>query len=439
MKDQKITSPSALFALYVSQNIFAMLGVSCYVMADTYFVSKAGGTAGIATLNLILPVYSLIFGIGAMIGTGAATRFAIYRAEGSPQADSYYSNAMLWACLAAIPFMLIGALDPARLLRILGADDAITAMGEQYMRIILLLAPTFLLDAVTLAFVRNDGSPTLAMLGSFFSSMFNIVGDYYLIFSCGMGMTGAALATALSPLVCLLLCSFHFFMRKNTMRLRPMRPSLRLLGRSCQLGISAFVAEMAAGISIFVLNALLIRTVGTIGVSAYGVVANVAIVANAIYNGITQGSQPLLSTFYGSKDRAGLRRIRFLSLGMAACLALVSFLVICCYAYPITMLFNTEENMEMTSYATLGLKEYFFGYFFAGLNIVNCGYFSAVARPKLAFAASLLRGLIAPTLLAVLMAALWGIQGIWFSFAAAEALTLGISLLPDRHTSKAFG
>ena len=59
---------------YVSQNMLGMLGMSLYILADTYFISKAVGADGITALNLVLPVYNLIFAIGAMIGVGSAIR-----------------------------------------------------------------------------------------------------------------------------------------------------------------------------------------------------------------------------------------------------------------------------------------------------------------------------------------------------------------------------
>ena len=71
------------FVRYVTQNIFGMLGISCYIIADTFFIAKAAGTDGITVLNLVLPIYNLIFAIGSMIGVGSATRFTILRARGA--------------------------------------------------------------------------------------------------------------------------------------------------------------------------------------------------------------------------------------------------------------------------------------------------------------------------------------------------------------------
>ncbi len=78
------------FFKYVSQNIFGLLGTSCYILADTYFISQAAGTDGVTLLNLCLPVYNFIFAVGSMVGLGAATRYAILKAQGDERCQRYF-------------------------------------------------------------------------------------------------------------------------------------------------------------------------------------------------------------------------------------------------------------------------------------------------------------------------------------------------------------
>jgi len=94
------------FFHYVFLNIFGLLGTSCYILADTFFISRAAGTNGITLLNLCLPLYNLIFAVGSMLGLGSATRFAILQAQGDRRAHRYFFNALAWAWLLSIPFVL---------------------------------------------------------------------------------------------------------------------------------------------------------------------------------------------------------------------------------------------------------------------------------------------------------------------------------------------
>ena len=70
------------FFKYIFQSIAGMIGISVYILADTFFISVHSGADGLAVLNLILPVYGVVYAIGAMIGIGSATRFGINRAKG---------------------------------------------------------------------------------------------------------------------------------------------------------------------------------------------------------------------------------------------------------------------------------------------------------------------------------------------------------------------
>ena len=144
------------FFKYVSQNIFGLIGTSCYILADTYFIAQAAGTDGVTLLNLCLPMYNLIFAFGSMIGLGAATRYAILQAQGEARAQRYFSNAILCACLIAIPFMLAGAFCPGTLLQLMGGDGDIVALGLNYTRIFLLFTPFFMCNYIFSAFVRNE-------------------------------------------------------------------------------------------------------------------------------------------------------------------------------------------------------------------------------------------------------------------------------------------
>ena len=117
------------FVKYVSQNIFGLLGTSCYILADTYFIAQAAGTDGVTLLNLCLPIYNFIFAIGSMIALGSATRYAIAKAQNDARGQRYFSNAILCAILASIPWMLAGVFAPGTLLRLMGGDVGIVALG----------------------------------------------------------------------------------------------------------------------------------------------------------------------------------------------------------------------------------------------------------------------------------------------------------------------
>ena len=416
------------FFKYVSQNIFGLLGTSCYILADTYFIAQAAGTDGVTLLNLCLPIYNLIFAFGSMIGLGAATRYAILRAQGDAQAQRYFSNAIFSVCILAVPFMLVGIFRPDGLLRLMGGDADIVALGMNYARIFLMFTPFFMCNYVVASFVRNDGDPSLAMVATLSGSLFNVVFDYIFIFPMGLGLPGAALATAISPILSIAVCSAHFIKKSNTITFVRKAPSVRLLAQSCQLGISGFVGELSSGVTTTVFNFLLLRLAGNVAVAAYGVVANFALVATAIFNGVAQGAQPLVSQCYGKNEMAGARKLLLLGCGTALGLAALLYGVVFGYTDALTALFNSENSALMAEFAHSGMRIYFVGYFFAGCNIVAAGYLGAVNRPAEASITSLCRGMAASVVCSLVLSALFGMNGVWAAFPVSEAITLALTV-----------
>lgn len=256
------------FTRYVTQSVAGMIGISVYVLADTFFISVYSGADGLAILNLILPVYGLIYAIGAMIGIGSATRYAISRAKGK-NTEHYFVQSVTWSILAAVPFMLIGIFIPDKALALLGADAGLIGLGRNYVRIILIATPFFMSNYTFTAFARNDGAPSIAMIGSISGSIFNIIFDYIFMFPVGLGFSGAGLATAICPIVTMSVCTIHYRSSRNHVGFHWKKPSFRHLISCCQLGVSAFVGELSSGVIAIVFNFLILGIAGNVGVAAY--------------------------------------------------------------------------------------------------------------------------------------------------------------------------
>ncbi|MGN1422944.1 MAG: MATE family efflux transporter [Oscillospiraceae bacterium] len=416
------------YAKYVSLNILSAVGISVYILADTFFISLAEGADGITALNLVLPVYSLIFAIGSMIGIGSATRFAILRARGDKRADGYFFNAVFFAMAISLAFMAIGGFCPDMVVRLLGGDERITGVGAGYTRIFMLFTPFFMLNYIFTSFVRNDKAPSVAMAGTLTSSLSNILLDYLFMFPLGMGMRGAALATGISPIISVIICSTHFFSKGNTIRFLPRLPSLRRLGEACALGVSAFVSEISSGVTTTVFNFIILGLAGNVGVAAYGVIANFAMVAASVFNGIMLGSQPLVSRFYGSGDNRSAKKVLHLAQGTALVLALLILAAVVIFAPQFTAIFNSEGSAELAAYAETGMRIYFTGFIFAGFNIVGTGFLSATERAGAAFVCAVSRGAAAIVGFAFLLSALLGMTGVWLAFPAAELLTAAVTM-----------
>lgn len=419
------------FFKYISQSVAGMIGISVYILADTFFISVHSGADGLAVLNLILPFYGLVYAIGAMIGIGSATRYALNKAR-QENTDHYFTQSLFWCLICSIPFILTGIFRPEKFLRLLGADQNLVQLGTGYLKIVLITTPLFMMNYTFTAFARNDHATSRAMTGAIAGSLFNIVFDYIFMFPMGLGLSGAALATAFSPAVTMLICATHYVSKKNHVAFKWKKPSFSHLISCCQLGVSAFVGELSSAIITIIFNMLLLKIAGNVGVAAYGVIANLSLVAMSIFNGLAQGVQPLISQNYGKGNQEAVQKL--LKWSLLSCLVLEAFTVILSFGFTDSLIgiFNSENNLQLLAYAHDGLRIYFLGFLFAGINITLVAYFSATGNALPAITGSLLRGIIAIAFSAVILSWLLGINGVWCSFLSSEVITFIVILLLAR-------
>ena len=421
---------------YIAPNILAMVGMSCYILADTFFIATSQGTNGITALNLALPIYGLIFAIGSMIGTGSAIRYTLAKATDQQEAKKYFSNALIWDAIVSVIFIAAGLFFPGQVMRVMGADAVIEAIGIPYIRIVLCFTPFFMMNYAFTAFVRNDNAPHIAMAATLLSSLFNIVFDYIFMFPLGMGMTGAALATAVSPIVSILICMVHYLSPKSSVSFHFMVPSVKMLISSCSLGVVAFVGEIASAVTTMVFNFVLLGLDGNTAVAAYGVIANTALVGTAIFNGVSQGLQPLASEAHARGEEHEKHQILVKSIVTGIALAIVLIAGVWFFAADITSAFNSEQSAQLAAYAIPGIRIYFIGFFAAGINIICAGFLSATDHAKESSIVAISRGIIAIIIFALVLPTFLGITGVWLAFPAAEAVTLLLAIFMTKRISK---
>ncbi|MCP1110044.1 putative MATE family efflux protein [Lachnospiraceae bacterium PM6-15] len=416
------------FLKYTSLNVIGMIGVSCYILADTFFIAAGLGADGLAALNLAIPVYGLINSTALMIAIGAGTAFAVERAKRNQQkSNEIFTCGVLLALLFAAIYILAGLFFSEKIALLLGANQDILALTTTYLKTMLFFSPAFLMNQLLIAFIRNDKNPGLSMAGMLIGSFSNIILDYVFIFPLKMGMFGAAFATGLAPLISMAVMSQHFFKKQNTFQLlktgRVLKRGLFVL----LLGVSSFVTEIASSIVIVVFNFLILGLAGNTGVAAYGIIANLSLVVTSIFTGIAQGVQPLISSAYGKKEISDIKKSAAYALFMAFILALVSVFFVAVFREGIIALFNSEGNQKLASIASRGILLYFTAFPFAGINIVAVSIFNSVTKARAAFLLSLLRGMLVIIPLSFLLAGAFGLTGVWLAFPVTEVLTVLIA------------
>lgn len=421
------------FAKYTSFNVAAMLGVSVYILADTFFIALDMGAYGLAALNFSIPIYGLMFGIGFMLGIGGATRHTILSGRGDKEgAQNFFCTTLVLGAGLSAALIVGGVFFAEDIGRMFGAEGLVLVMTAEYLRVVMIFAPAYLLLYILVCFARNSGAPGLAMVATAGNSMLNILLDWVMISILGWGMFGAALATGVSHSIGVIVISRHFI--KNSkfslkLNLRQWRATaLSNTKGILATGIPTFVANTSIGVTVAVFNVIIFGFAGNIGVAAYSVIVNILFVVVSIFDGIAQGIQPLISHYYSIRDGQASRTILRYALITMVLISSVIYSSIFFGAEAIVEVFNSEGDGLFQSLAITGIRVYFSGIVMAGFNIIMAIYFTSVDNPRPAQVISVLRGLVIMIPLALLLSHILGLLGVWLTFPAAEFIVAGVAI-----------
>ena len=402
--------------------------MSIYVIADTFFIAMALGANGLAALNISIVSFTAIHSLGLMIGIGGATRYTIRKNMGD-DTKSIFTHSLAAGLFISIILMLIGIFFTVPISELLGADYELLPMVTDYISTLLIFSPLFILKNILLSFIRNDNNPKLAMAGTVVGATSNIVLDYILLFPLAMGMLGAALATVFSLVFSIIVLLFHFWTKRNKFEINRCKISLRQIKAISALGASTFVNEITVAIALVVFNLVILGVKGNVGVAAYGIVMNLAIVALSIFTGMALGIQPIISKGHGSGDISLIKTTMKYAIIAISVLSLCIYAIIYLGASSIAGIFDSEGNVTLVYLATDGLKIYFVGLIFAGINVITAAFFSAANKPKTAMSIALLRSFVLIVPMLLILSRLFGMEGVWISFVATELIVLLLSIV----------
>lgn len=427
----------ANFIRYVSLNILSMVGLSCYILADTIFIANGIGAQALAALNLVLPIYSFISGVGLMLGIGAATRYSISSGEKDKEtANRTFTYAVSIAGIIGLIMAGVGLIFGRQIAGILGANAEVLEDAKHYLTTILIFAPAFMIDNVIISFVRNDKQPRLAMFAMIIGSLSNVVLDFIFIFTLNMGMFGAALATGIAPVLSMAIMAKYVISSKSGFKFKRCHVKVREIIKIVEFGVPSFINEFSYGIVMMVFNYTVLALSGNIGVASYGIIANLAFIFTSVFTGIAQGIQPLISEAYGAGNKETIRQTSVMGLTLALIIGIAVCAAGLIFPAQIVELFNAEKNMEMQKIAVPGIMIYFTALIFISINIVQTSILTSVAKTKYSFYISIIRGFIAVLPLVLILPAFWGMTGVWLAVPCAEAIACGFAIYSMKKEKK---
>jgi putative MATE family efflux protein len=347
--------PRLLISLAVP-TIISMLISAFYNMADTYFIGQLGLASATAGVGVCFPLMTVLQAVGFMFGQGSGNYIA--RALGARQqkeAEEMASTGFFSAMIAGVVLMALGLLFLPQLVTVLGSTETIAPYAIQYARNILIAVPWLIASIVLNNQLRLQGNAVFAMVGMTSGAVINIALDPLFIFTFGMGVAGASLATMISQMIAFMLL-YLGTRRGDALRIHFKRfaPTLDNFRGILRGGIPALFRQGIASVSIILLNTVA-GSMGDNVVAAISIVFRITMFVYTVVIGLGQGFQPICGFNYGFRRYDRVREAYWFSVKISFFMLLAGGAAAFIFAPQLVDLF-LKGNPEVTKIGSLALK-----------------------------------------------------------------------------------
>ena len=418
--------PKLILQLGIPTTI-SMLVTNIYNMADTYFVGTLGTSAS-GAVGVVFGLMSIIQALGFTLGHGAGS--IISRKLGAKEhsvANLVASASFFTSLIVGLFVTITGIIFMNPLLRLLGSTDTILPFARDYALFILLSAPIMMASFVLNNILRYEGKAALAMIGLTTGGLLNIFGDWLLINVFHMGITGAAIATAVSQLISFFILLSMFLLRKtqSTISIKTYPKSIKMLKDIISTGFPSLMRQGLTSISTMLLNNSA-AVYGDAAVAAMTIVNRICFFIFAVGLGLGQGYQPVCSFNYGAKKYNRVKKGFFFTLFTGE--AMLSLLAIVGLFLSDGLVGLFRDDPVVIDIGSFALKVQLFALFFQPLSICCNMTFQSIGKNKAAtFLSALRNGLVFIPLILILSRVL-GLLGIQITQTATDAITFFITL-----------
>ncbi len=414
-----------LFLAYAVPAIIGVAVFSLYSLVDGIFVSRFCGAQALSAVEICAPVLSVFSCISVVAGVGGNTLIGISIGENNyDEAKSIFSltSALIFACSAV--FVVIVSLLTRQLAVLLGADQTVIDYVCDYLSVCGYFAPAFLISGFWALCMETMGKPVLAMLGETVTAFGNIALDYVLIVKMNMGVKGAALASALSAVLAVIIYAVAIFSKKSSLGFCRFKLDKRLIGQMLYNGLSEGISAVSTGIISYIYNIVIMKASGSKTLASFSITLTIISFLGSVLIGASQGISPIVSVNYGAKKYDRIKQaIKVFLIGELILSVMVSALFVILHS-GLIQLFRAENAALSWNIG----RAYIPSLILTPINVIIISYFTAINDAKTSALLSLLRALMVRALIVCTGYLLFGINAVWYSAAISELIVMIICI-----------
>lgn len=428
-KELGTESIGKLLLRYAVPAVVAMTASSLYNMIDRVFIGHIGtgaeGALALSGLAVTFPIMNLSAAFGAMVGVGGSTLMSIKLGQRDyDTAKHVLGNIVTLNVIIGLAIGVLGIVFINPLLYFFGASSHTIEYARQFMFIILLgNVATHLYLGLNSA-LRATGRPNTAMIATIATVVINTALDPILIFTLGLGIRGAAIATVLAQVIALLFVWHKLSNRNDLIHLQSgiYRLKKRIVRNMLKIGLSPFAMQMCACLVVVLINKGLQRNGGYLAIAAYGIVNGITFLFIMVVMGITQGMQPIVGYNYGARQFDRVNQTLRYSIIYATVVMCLSFALCEFMPHYAVRLFTTDP--KLTQLAVDGMRIIVLLNPLVGFQIVTGNFFQSIGLAGRSIFMSMSRQLLFLVPFLLTFPNIWGTNGVWISITTADGISI---------------
>lgn len=396
--------------------------------STVFFVGNSIGDAGLSAINIAYPITAVLQAVGTGIGMGGAVKYSILKAEGNERKAREYIAGAIWLMVFFSIFLTVTIfLTSTQILSAFGASGELLTLGEEYIKVIALGTVLQIFGTGLVPFMRNYGGSFWAMIAMICGFVTNVILDYIFVWVMGQGMYGAALATIIGQGITMAAALGYSVVKKNiTVKIA----SADIAGtafRILKIGLAPFGLTLAPNISLIIINRFSVSYGGQEAIATYACISYIICIVYLLLQGVGDGSQPLMSQFYGAGEKKPLGQIKTLAYEFAMALAVLGLILIYLLRGKIGLLFGSSAEVNAGIIRIMPI--FLVSIPFDAITRISTAAFYATERSALSYILTFIEPVLMLALMLILPPAFGGQIMIWWSAVFAKGITAVISIV----------
>ena len=419
--------------------IISMLVQALYNIVDSIFVAKLSEDA-LTAVSLAFPIQNLMIAIG--VGTGVGINALLSRSLGEKkfeQANLAAENGVFLAVISFLLTALVGIFGSRLFFVAQTSQKTIVQYGIQYMEVITICSIGVYIQITMERLLQATGKTFYTMITQGTGAIINIILDPILIFGLfgfpRLEVAGAAIATVIGQIVGAALSTF-FNIRVNKeirINMKKFRPNKQIIGEIYRVGIPSIIMQSIGSVMVFGFNKILLFF-NTTAAAVFGVYFKLQSFIFMPIFGINNGMVPIIAYNYGARNRK--RIMDTIRLATLISIGIMILGVLLFQFFPKTLLGFFDASDHMISIGIPALRIISIHFVLAGYSIIISSTFQALGNGVYSLIVSVARQLVVLLPCAWILAECFGLNAVWFSFPAAELISVLLCTLLFRRIDR---